>query len=536
MSNLWTKENRKRIKLLYVNLFEDISEDDQLKQWNHELKNSNWKHRFLDSKKEAKKDELTSKEFNDEGDMLFQAKEWRKAMEFYDRSLCFAPVDSKRMSILFAKRGFCFFNMQMYNDSLIDIEFALGMDHPPEIAAKLYEFRDNSIQMISIKSQRLSIVPSLSFEADDEIPCMANVLELKTDMESVIPKPYFVAKTDIKIGQIVLSEEAFTSIAVGYDRMYCFTCLATVKSFIPCTHCTDVMFCDDDCKERSIVHKMSCGEAYHRMPSYIKFVVQSILKAIASFATINDLMNFVNANNSRKPLDSNITTTSQASNYALFFSLPRSSQELPLLLIYKVYTTLLAMKFIKTSFNTNQKQRFLMHLVGHHVQVLASNSEGGFEKDQNQFISAAMTNVASTFEHSCTPNLLKCSINNRTIFITIQPIKAGDRMNIDYWPDDDDIDAAERQKLLLKNFGIYCRCEKCNPHSSIMESKMWEDQTFLFVKNYQEHLDYQTSLMLKRKCETFLEKHKDHLWTKEKDIVTKIYIRCLLDEFERENN
>lgn len=535
MSNLWSKENRKRIKP-YVDLFEDVLEDDQFKQWDRELNSANWMHQFLEFKKEAKKHELTSKKFNDEGDALFQRKLWRKAMEFYDRSLCFAPVDSKRMSILFAKRGFCFFNMEMYNNSLNDIEFALGMDHPQEIAATLYESRDNSIQMISKKSQRVSIVPALSFEADDKIPCMANVLELKRDAENVISKPYFVAKTDINVGQIVLSEEAFISIAVGYDRMFCFTCLATVKSFIPCTKCTDVMFCDDDCRDRNIVHQISCGDAYHRMPSFIKFIVQSILEAITSFAMVDDLMNFVSALISCKSLDSNITTNSKVSKYALFFSLPRSSHELPLLLIYKVYTTLLAMKFIKSSFNTSPKQRFLMHLIGHHVQVLACNSEGGFEKEQNQFISATMTNVASMFEHSCTPNLLKCSVNNRTIFVTIQPVKVDDHLSIDYWPDDDDIDAAERNKLLRNNYGIYCRCEKCNPRSSIIESKLWEDPSFFFVKDYQEYLDNQTSLLLKKKCEIFLEKHKDHLWSKEKDIVIKIYTQCLLNEFERENN
>lgn len=538
MTNLWFRENRKGIAL-YTNLFEHVLDDDQFTQWDQELNQSQWPHRFLIFDREAAKNDLTSTKFSKEGDFFFQQKEWRKAMELYNRSLCFAQTDQKKMSTLYTKRGVCFFNMEMYKSSLVDIELALSTDQTIEVAAMLHEYRNKCTQLIRGKIKRRPTIPALSFVADEKFPCMANVLEFKNDPENPTRSSYFVAKTDINIDQVVLSEEAFTSIAVGYDRMFCFTCLATCKNFVPCMKCTDVMFCDVDCMNRDKIHQITCGAVYHRMPSYIKFVIQSILVAITSFPTIDDLMKFVKATVSRQNPNMEARTDSKVSNYLVFLSLPQSSKDdLPLLLVYKVYTTLMKMSFIKSSFNTNSKQRFLMHLVGHHVLVLASNSEGGFEKDQNQFISAAMTNVASMFEHSCMPNLLKLSIHNRTILITIQPIKAGDRLSIDYWPEENgaEMDAAERCKLLRKNFGIYCRCEKCRPSRPLIGSKVCEDPSFFFVKNYQKFYGNQTSLLLKKKCAKCLENYTDGSWNIERDIVTKIYTQCVLDELQHKSN
>lgn len=529
MSNLWFRENRKGIAL-YVYLFDDVPAE-YAEQWMRQLKNENWNHRFLDFSRAAQKNELTSKQFNDVGNEYFQREEWRKAMEFYNQGIRFATKISENMCILYAKRGLSFFRLKMYDKALQDFTYALGMEYPYGFGVTLLEYRDNCIKFLSQATPNPPRFPALNFDADDKHPCMANALELIKAAE--LNKSHFVAKTDINVGQIILVEEAFTSIAVGFDRTYCFTCLATVQNFIHCPDCVDAMFCSVDCMNRNIVHKMSCSHFYHRMPSYIKLVVQSILDAIASFSTVEDLMKFCKATQSCQPID--LEVTEKMANYATFFSLPLSTKELPLLLTYDAYTTLMTIPFVQYVFNTHSKQRFLMHLVGHHVQVLAINSEGGFEKNQNQFIVATMTNLLAMFEHSCTPNLLRYPIDNKTVLITIQPVRAGDHLTIDYWPEDDDDgdqDVAERRKMLVDNFGIYCKCEKCNPQQSIGDAQLSDDPLFSFVKKYQETYNNVTSPLLKKRCIDFLKKHKDSVWSKEKDIVIKAYTKCFLNDFE----
>lgn len=183
---------------------------------------------------------------------------------------------------------------------------------------------------------------------------------------------------------------------------------------------------------------------------------------------------------------------------------------------------------IESQFSTKSKQRFLMHLVGHHVQILLKNSYGGFEKDQNHFIIASMTNVASLVQHSCTPNLIQYIVGNQTIFITNQPVKEGDHLYIDYCPEED---TEQRKEILMANFGIVCTCAKCQPQQPTIDLKLSNDASLLFISHYTTYMGCGTSALLKQKCVKFLQQHKHLPWTKEKEMVIKVFTQCVLDEF-----
>lgn len=132
MSNLWSKENRKGPPL-YEDLFDDISSEykKSFKEWDQELKNpSEWKHKFLNHQIEAVKSESVANMFDNHGNVYFQRKEYHKAMEMYNQGLCFAPFNSSKMGTMYAKRGFCFFHMQMYAECKEDMELALSTDFP----------------------------------------------------------------------------------------------------------------------------------------------------------------------------------------------------------------------------------------------------------------------------------------------------------------------------------------------------------------------------------------------------------------------
>lgn len=325
MTNLWSRENRKGLAL-YVDLFEDVPNEyeEQFKKWNQRLQHSNWKHTFLDLKNDAFKAQTVADDFERRGNEYFLRKEFHKAMELYNQALCFVLFNSSQMGLLYGKRGFCFFNLNMYAESMADAELALSTNLPLQMVPKLEECRANSEQLMLLP-RRAPIIPKLSFDADTTFPCMTNVLEIHQNdgLES-----YIVAKTDIEIGQIVLMEAAFTSIAVGFDTAVCFTCLKTCRNLIPCMSCTEAMFCNLECMQRNKVHEISCGEAYHRMPSYIKFVIQSILEAIVSFESIDDLIKFVKDSLTQKDIE--IETNTRILNYGLFFGLKSSTKPLPI--------------------------------------------------------------------------------------------------------------------------------------------------------------------------------------------------------------
>ncbi|XP_055301274.1 SET and MYND domain-containing protein DDB_G0273589-like [Sitodiplosis mosellana] len=522
---LWTKVNRKGPHV-YVDFFEDFESDygEQFKEWDQQLNNQDWKHKFLNLQNDAVKNKTVANMFDSQGNVHFQHREFHKAMEMYNQALCFAQFNSAQMGVLYAKRGFCFFNLNMYIECMADTELALGTDFPSAWMSKLDEYRSNCMQHMSKPISGTPNTPTLSFGTDTTFPCLANVISIRNDgLETSI-----VANTDIEIGKTILIEKAFTSIAVGYDTALCYGCQKMCKNLFPCEYCTDVMFCSNECMQLNGVHKISCGEAYNRMPSHIKLVVHSILEAITSFSTIGDLIMFVRATVAQKDID--MEENAKISNYGLFLGLKPSSKEPPIQLVYEAYTTLMSMSTIQSKFTTKTEQSFLMHLVGHHATVLLSNSYGGFEPNQNQFILATMTNVASLFQHSCTPNLMQHTIGNQTIFITNQPVKQGDHLYIDYCPEEHVTE--QRKEMLRQTYDIFCTCAKCDPQEHpIPDPMLSNDPSFLYIIRYKKYIGSGTSALLKQKCINFLQQHREQPWSKEKEYVINAYSRCMLEDF-----
>lgn len=520
MSILWKKEN----STTYVDIFDKIPRNllDQFKEWDQR---SDWKHRFLETTSVPIKSNLIASEFNNKGNECYYRGEWRKAIEFYNRGMCFAQTNSAHFNVMRTKRGFCFSNMSMFKEGIDAIDCLLSTKYLPQWRRKLQRERKKWIALereTEDNNQNQPIVPQLSFEADDTTPCLANVLEIKEDNES---RSYVVAKCDIDVGQVVLVEESFTSVANGYDRAYCFTCLSTGNDLIPCQQCTDVMFCNDDCMKRNKIHELSCGDDYHRMPIEIKFVIQSILEAITLFPSINRLIEFVEAPGAYLPKTTDYMNEAKIYDYGLFLCLLPSTSTPPTLLVYQAYTTMLKMTAIKRRFNMKFKQRFLMHLICHHAQVLRNNAfYGDFEGNSHQFSTAAMSSVVALFEQSCTPNLMHFSIANREILITSRPVMKGDYLCYQFWPKDL---GGEQQTGNVPA----CKCGKCNPQYFATNQAQSEDPSFYFVASYKKYFGNETSSVLKGKCVNFLRKFKDVTWSKEIDIITKTYTQCLLADF-----
>lgn len=366
-SKLWTKPKRGGLTT-YPDLFEDVSLKLQLEfaGWDQKLCNSEWQHRFLSDQYAPVKCNETAMRLGNTGNIHFERCEWRKAMEMYNRAMCFIENDSSA-GVSLAKRGFCFANMKMYDAGNVDIDLAMAHKLAPEM---VMEVRRNNEIFNERLQPHVAEVPKLSFDCDDHYTAMANVVELKTDADN---RPYIAAKVDIDVGKTVLLEESFVSISNRYDRTCCATCLNEIRNFLPCRHCTDAVFCGVNCFQQNRIHQLTCGDKFHRMPTPVQFVIQSILKAISIFPTIEFLMQFVElhinspsaaaaAAQCKVPLDAKLR------DYGLFLKLD-TQNSLSMVTAYQAYTTLLTMDLIVQRFKTRSKQRFLMHLVCHHVMV-----------------------------------------------------------------------------------------------------------------------------------------------------------------------
>lgn len=184
------------------------------------------------------------------------------------------------------------------------------------------------------------------------------------------------AKRDIEIGQTVLVAEHFASAITSEKQAYCLTCEKTEMNFIPCKNCSYVCFCDEDCANYDNLHKMECQTCYHQIEDVnLKFIVQTILVAIDIFPDIESLIAFVEETISDKGCDKiPKTSCDPPSKYGIFLKLTPSYKDEHLFLAYQAFTYINLIPKVKYLFDTEPKQRFLLHLVLHHTTVIPKNA------------------------------------------------------------------------------------------------------------------------------------------------------------------
>lgn len=88
------------------------------------------------------------------GNEQFKAKNWYKAMDFYNKSLCHAPNGSENLSLAYANRSLCFYQMQKYERCLADIEMAKAANYPERLVHKLDERRAACLQQMNEKTTK----------------------------------------------------------------------------------------------------------------------------------------------------------------------------------------------------------------------------------------------------------------------------------------------------------------------------------------------------------------------------------------------
>lgn len=466
MENLWKKEKKNVADSLYVDLFADSCKEEQFQEWNGKLNNSFWKHRFgsTDIEIRPNKSNDVSHAWRMKGNLIFRDEKlslndrWKLSIEFYTKSLIFAEVDTENVSLAYANRSVCFFHLKMYAKCLIDIEYAKKANYPEKLMPKLDKRKADCIRLMQtqIEIKPMYENPALDFPADENFPCMANVVKIKRNCEF---GRLLEAKCDIDVGQTVLVEETFVAIGTGEMPAFCFTCLKRNQCFISCSQCTDAVFCSEDCLNRNNIHKMSCGASFHRMSMDMRLSLLSLLVAINTIPNVKDLMDFVEDNLKLDPYAVPTSVLDSRARYAIFLKLNRIKTPLNTLRAYQIYTSLLAIPSINAVFDSSRKLRFLMHLVVHHMVVHKSN--GFNDVVGSQFDIASVACVLSLVNHSCAPNLFNFAVNNQEVCVTVRPIKKGEQLSIAYCAQGET--TSRRQAALKDKFGFTCNCEKCRP-------------------------------------------------------------------------
>lgn len=480
------------------------------------------------------------------GNKLFAEKKWSKAMNSYNRSLCLAEKSpSENVSLAYANRSACFFELKMYDKCLVDIELAKEAKYPERIMYKLDKRQNKCLHLIAVGGQPEPFQPKLSFEPDDKFPCMANVLEINCNKEF---GRLVTSKCDIAVGQTVLMEETYmTAYRIEkYNR--CNGCMKKTVNLIPCKNCTGAMFCCSEC-ETNYFHQFECGK--QTTPDEDcndnQFqLMRSVLQAIHIFSTAEELQTFVEeAISSGDPLEIPESIYDEKSRYRAFLKLwfepnvfKRDTFDQQ---VYFAYSTLLENAVISSKFNSAKKKRFLMHLIAQHLCIVNYSGNIRFNYGDNEagYDCQEFRSVITLYvNHSCVPNVTLVNFNGYNILVTIRPIKKGDQLFLSYFRNDlINHSTANRRKYLMHRVLFCCRCQRCEGDSPSQSecNDMISDECYQYIQENQNKVNYgldgvmeaEVAKTLRDKCVEFLNKHGLNVWSKQVDLVTDCYKRLL---------
>lgn len=502
MDNLWKKESN-RAEAQYIDLFACYR--------GHGVDNFTTEFQSM-SIEQRQKDDRQSTIYRQQGNNFFRLKDWPSAIGCYNESLRHAKIGSENEAIAYSNRSACFLQMEKYEEALMDIDLARKANLPQHLIPKLENRRHECKTLLAAVQKPFKRDFKLSYEADKNYPCMADVLEIQHNEEF---GRHLVAKCDIPVGQIVMIEKDYIGRRAN-EAVLCCTCFRKNTSFIACPKCPDAMFCNSDCMSQNIFHKYECGSALAQSYNKLKFYVHSILMAIESFPNIESLMEFVESALAEGPDKLPSSIHDLKSKYHFFFKLktsPNANKDDSL--NYNIYEGIMSILEIWTLFDSEKKQRFLMHLISHHRNIISINAI------QEKNHSKSVYTVFSIINHSCAPNLYAYSIGDQNICETIRFVKKGDQLCMNYMGVTDTVAKEERQMELKTRWDFVCKCEKCEIGDMAIDVNLTFDHCYTFLcQNIMDKTKY--SEMLER-CRQFLNTNGRLAWSRQIQLVSNYF-------------
>lgn len=451
---------------------------------------------------------------------------WDDPVDNCNAALRFAELETENVSKAYTARSECFLLLGNIKASLFDIEMAKSGNCPRNLLRKLKQIFNECQKLKNVldKSNIIEHIPKLGSSPDPKFPMMSNKLKIQQNAEF---GRHVVAKCDIAVGENVVVEESFSSATLFGFVKVCATCQAERKNFIACDKCTEVLFCDINCKNRNLFHDFMCGIELN-MPKYHKIIMQTVLMAIGMFKSVDHLMKFIASvvAEGRDKLPDSVKD--RQSEYRLFLKLNSHTGIVWLPLYFdmasKIYSDLLKLPRVREKFVAEYQQRFLMHLTLKHTLICNQNA---FKSTQLLKTYMNISTASALFNHSCAPNLIHSPKNNVTIFTTSRPIKKGDQLFITYTGLDN------KQEIQsfgnASKYGFECKCEKCEPRWKQSDRDLMKsDKNYQFlVKKQHEIENNETRSILMELCKRFLNKFGYLPWCDEIEFVIGIYSSCL---------
>lgn len=184
-------------------------------------------------------------------------------------------------------------------------------------------------------------------------------------------------------------------------------------------------------------------------------------------------------------------------------------------------------------FESKRHRRFLMHIIGHHVQInirqtfiFAKDTVDGQGKERQQNLYSQVGILLSYINHACSPNVTPFDRDGDTVYIAVRPIYSGQEVVVSnysfHWN--------PSLKWYPKQDHIPCSCERCEKRfpsdfevtALAAEPDFWHISTSN-ISSESDPIDRHTFNFLRAKCIKLLKKYGRMLWCKEFGVVLQVF-------------
>lgn len=537
MENLWKKESRYE-DALYIDIFRKLNPGRRCIFFENGYRNLRMTGKNIDSIMCFEKNAKRSLFYRKSGDAEFKQSNWSTAMKYYNRSLCYAKVNSVDVGIAYAKRAQCFYQMKMYDKCLIDLDLARFSNYPKQHYALLKMRETECMKLIADGAKSMSALPKLSLEPNTNYPEMVNALKIGKNNG----KWQLIARADIKTGQIVMVEKSFvTTYTESYQK--CCICALSYANLVPCHQCSSVLMCPE-CNG-SILHQVECDAEVLFDGEYASCsgTFRSVLLAMTMFDDADGLIDFVEPIIAGDLSKIPSSVSDQMTKYRAFLYLAydfdiRGDSSMAFL----HFSALMSHPIVSEYFHTEKHCRFLMHLIFHHLTALKFRSvntcmmafDNATESTDYAFL------LTTNFIHSCAPHITLKTIDGHAVLVTVRPVKKGQHIQLSL----DELmvlkAVEDRQSDILENFGFKCNCERCKfemkeSEISTVDEVMLIDRDFKFIakhldKNASNHHDDLDEIS---DCsESFLNKFGHAKWNDFLDMIFMCYFCSIRKKYD----
>lgn len=423
-----------------------------------------------------------SNQLREEGNTEFAAQNYTDAIKGYNYALCFAENGSVALSQAYANRSACYFQLDLFKESYIDNELAYkASECSDELKKRLAQNQRDCCDFKDFVDPcgKRESVPKLDFQPNEHFPSLANVLQIEPRSGSNAAAGHrIVANCDIDVGRIVLKAKSPVSKLMCNQYMRCNICLKYSHNLVPCTNCTNAMFCYGECQS-SILHEAECNlNVEIDGGGKLSFLLRTVMYAISLFKSVDELMEFVERDNATAPSDLPLSMVGDRATYQNFSKLRPHSKKIVAKqrdpLIYFAYKAVMESSYGQM-FRTLRLKRFLVHLIWQHMAIISLGYVHEFTNKKNQAESQNLSVTFNYFSHSCTPNAMFYLVGNWEVVTTVRPIEAGEEVFLSYFGKECFTGTQnDRQRNLDKLYNCFrfkCQCDLCEHRTATPDER-----------------------------------------------------------------